>query len=96
MLKIKSGVKPQLLVIAAALANISQVESLELVITSGTDGKHMIGSKHYNGEALDLRISNLTITQRDLVRTKLKQRLGVNYDIVLEKDHIHIEYDKKG
>ena len=26
----------------------------------------------------------------------LKFHLGANYDVVLERDHIHIEYDPKG
>jgi hypothetical protein len=93
MIKVKTGVQPKHLVIAAALANVSEILKLELTITSGTDGKHMPGSKHYTGEALDIRTSNLTRTNRERVLVALKGRLGPQYDVVLEKDHIHVEYD---
>lgn len=96
MIKIKDGVTPQLLVIAAALANLAEENGLLLVITSGTDGTHMVGSKHYKGEALDIRISNLTNEEISLVKIGLLTKLGVKYDVILEKDHIHVEYDPKG
>ena len=95
MLKVKNGVSPKNLVIAAAAANVAHVMDVTVYITSGTDGKHMTGSKHYTGEALDLRISNLTKPQIHEVVSRLKIRLGKDFDIVLEKDHIHLEYDKR-
>lgn len=95
MIKIKTGVRPRNLVIAAALANVSESEKLTLVITSGTDGSHMNSSKHYQGDALDIRISNLTQGQILLVMAGLKARLGKDYDVILESDHIHCEWDAK-
>ena len=96
MIKVKDGVTPKNLVIAAAIANTSQELGLELTITSGTDGKHMKGSKHYTGEALDLRSNNLTKSQTNKVVGVLKKRLGAAYQVIVESDHIHIEYDPKG
>ena len=93
MLKVKNGVSPKNLVIAAAAANVAHVMDVTVYITSGTDGKHMTGSKHYTGEALDLRISNLTKPQIHEVVSRLKTRLGLDYDVILESDHIHIEHD---
>lgn len=94
MLKVKTNVTPKNLVIAAAVANVAEVMGLTLVITSGTDGVHMPKSKHYTGEALDIRISNLGNSVGAVVQS-LRDRLGHGYDIVLEKDHIHIESDPK-
>lgn len=94
MLKVKTGVKPKNLLIMAGLANTSEKLGLTLVITSGTDGVHMSGSKHYNGDAIDVRISNLKTAELRSVLTDLTSRLGpLGCQIILEDDHIHIEYD---
>lgn len=93
MLKVKHGVTPSNLVIAAAAANTASDLDLTIFITSGTDGKHMVKSKHYIGAALDFRISNLTKDQIKEFLTKLQTRLGKKYQVILEKDHIHAEFD---
>lgn len=94
MVKVKAGVQPRNLVIMAAIANQAVGLPHEIVITSGTDGSHMVGSKHYSGEALDVRISNFP--NKEAVATfarLLRLRLGGDYDVVIEADHLHIEYD---
>ena len=63
----------------------------ELVITSGKDGTHGNGSLHYEGKAEDLRTWNVL----DALVKQLKAHLGPDYDVVLEKDHIHVERDVK-
>lgn len=67
----------------------------ELVITAGTDGKHMVGSLHYKGLALDLRTRNIAGAEQAVVK-EIKAALGKDFDVVLEGDHIHIEFDPKG
>lgn len=62
----------------------------ELVITSGKDGIHGINSLHYEGKAVDLRTWNVL----DALVKQLKAHLGPDYDVILEKDHVHIEIDK--
>ena len=64
----------------------------ELVITSGSDGKHGQNSLHYKGLALDFRIWNLGGAESDVL-PELKAALGPEYDVVLEGDHFHVEYD---
>jgi hypothetical protein len=93
LIKVKSGVTPKMLVIAAAAANTAEKGGFEVVITSGTDGTHKRGSKHYSGDALDFRTSNLTLEQRKALIAGLMARLGDDYDIILERDHLHVEYD---
>lgn len=66
----------------------------ELVITAGLDGLHSAGSLHYYGYALDLRIRNFNKSIVPGVATKLKNMLGSDYDVILHKTHIHVEYDK--
>jgi len=63
----------------------------ELVITSGRDGKHGLNSLHYQGLAVDLRTWNLLAT----VVARIRAELGSDFEVILEKDHIHIEYDPK-
>lgn len=73
---------------------VADVTGSEAVGTSTWEGTHSPGSLHYQHKAIDIRRpQQLTLAQR--VVTTLKQRLGVGYDIVLEDDHIHIEYDPK-
>ena len=60
-----------------------------LKITSGTDGSHGIGSLHPYGLALDIE---LPPNPRSAVAT-IQREVGSAYDIILEKDHIHMEYD---
>ena len=67
----------------------------DAVITSVMDGKHMKGSKHYSGEAIDLRIWVLSESQVPSVVQRLEDILGESFDVVLEDTHIHVEYDPK-
>lgn len=66
-----------------------------LVITSLNDGRHMNGSFHYKGLAADVRIWNLKTHTPQEMAALLRGHLGKNYDVVVEKDHIHIELDRK-
>lgn len=95
MLKVKTGVTPKNLIIAAAAANVAQELGIELTITSGTDGVHKPQSRHYNGEALDFRVRNLKHGVAGQVITSLTRRLGQHYQVIYETHppHIHVEYD---
>ena len=66
-----------------------------VAVTSCTDGKHSRASLHYTGNAVDLRIWNIPENRRKELVAKLSLALGAEYDVVLEKDHIHIEYQPK-
>ena len=67
----------------------------EAVITSGNDGQHMQNSLHYADRAIDLRTWFIPTKTRKLLVNELKDRLGKNFDVVDEGNHIHIEYDPK-
>lgn len=99
-LKVKSTVRPRTLVIAAAIINSANELKLEqdMLITSGNDGTHMKGSKHYTDEALDMRSHQLTTENTQAIIRVLRRRLGKDYQVILESvtlpnEHIHIEYD---
>jgi hypothetical protein len=67
----------------------------ELVITCGVDGEHSAGSLHYYGYALDFRIRYFPQNIHTEIVYKLKKALGADYDVILHKTHIHVEYDPK-
>lgn len=64
----------------------------EAVLTSTDEGDHSPGSLHYAGLAVDVR---LPPDNEMAVVAKLKVKLGHDFDIVHEYDHVHIEYDPK-
>jgi hypothetical protein len=65
----------------------------ELVVTALRDGEHMKGSLHYEGRGADVRILDLTPEDRIGWFQTLKLRLDpLGFDVVLERDHLHIEY----
>lgn len=73
----------------------------QVVITSGNDGTHMAGSLHYQNAALDFRTGHawvpplMTEEEAQELHEEYKALLGAGYDVVLEKDHLHAEYDHK-
>lgn len=72
-----------------------QTTSKQIIITSILDGKHRSNSKHYTGNAFDIRTRIYTAAQIAELMAALKPALGKHYDVVNEKDHIHIEFDPK-
>ena len=72
-----------------------------VVVTSGNDGQHMEKSLHFKNLALDFRTGHnwdAPLMSEDEARElceELKARLGMGFDVVLEKDHVHCEYDPK-
>ena len=74
---------------------IKEVEgkSYEMTITSGNDGAHKKGSLHYINRAIDIRCKDMKNPIE--VTLRIKQRLGRNFDVIYEFNHIHLEYDPK-
>lgn len=100
-MKLKSGVKvlglsnPILIAIMVA-KEVYEKFGVEFVITSGTDSVHGWSSEHYKGDAIDVRTRNIrSEQQKSLIAAQIKDCLTDDYDIVLESNHLHIEYDPK-
>ena len=93
-----NDVKPNIstpLLLGLMVANEVYAElGVNMVITSLCDGAHSETSLHYSGNGADLRIWNLS--NPDDVVEKIKSRLNRHYDVILEKDHIHMEYQPRG
>ncbi|HYE91668.1 MAG TPA: hypothetical protein VEA38_11640 [Terriglobales bacterium] len=91
------GVKPEALVALQVVARVFSENPRygELVVTSITDDApgRVPGSLHPKGFAFDIRTRDLTDTLRRELAQTIALRLGADYDVVLEADHIHVEYD---
>lgn len=98
MIKLKSGItfaglSPQIVLAISIAGSIYVKYGIVCVVTSLEDGKHSKTSLHYHGLAVDLRTRNIPQDSLLPLVNELKIALNENYDVVLEKDHIHIEYD---
>lgn len=67
-----------------------------LVITAGSDGMHRTGSRHYTGEAIDLRSKTLHTDVRGLLMAALREELGPQFTVLLEdagapNEHVHCQ-----
>ena len=94
---VKAGVTlPPVLNLAVVMAECFAVEGAQCIITSGTDGKHSANSLHYSGLALDFRTRHVSVERAQKIAAAARERLGKDYDVVVEGDHIHAEFDKKG
>lgn len=72
----------------------------DLEITSALDGRHSRNSLHYSGNALDYGIKDkggnpFTRLFMKQLRDNIKVRCGKNFDVVVEKNHIHHEYQAR-
>ena len=79
---------------------------LTMVVTSVSDQGHGEESLHYVGRAFDVRTKGtrkgainavLEDQQREteLWAGRIRSLLGKDWDVVVEVDHIHVEYDPK-
>lgn len=96
--KVKAGVKftelnNQFIRLVKVLGDIGELFGKPLTITSGNDGKHMDTSLHYENLAWDIRIRDLPKDRVPRLVEELKLRLP-GYQVILEKDHIHVEWDQ--
>jgi hypothetical protein len=64
----------------------------ESIITSTYEGNHSPSSLHYGNLAVDFRLPK---KRADDLISAIRSHLPKDYDIILESDHIHIEYDPK-
>lgn len=91
-----AGARPEIVIAMSVADQVYQkLTGNEVVITEVTGGKHGTGSLHYVGAAIDIRIRDLSKDMINRIVLELRERLGENYDVVMETDHIHIEFQPK-
>ncbi len=89
------GLHPEMLVALQVAEGVYAEYGTQCVVTGAKDGKHGRGSLHYKGYAVDLRTRTVPEVMREAVAGVLRERLGAEFDVVLESDHIHVEFDPK-
>lgn len=92
------GIRPELVIAILAAKDVYDKYGVPFIITSLTDGVHSPRSLHYAGCAVDLRTRDIRGDHaKRNVCEDIKIALGgsLDYDVVLEKDHIHLEYQPK-
>ena len=91
-----SGIRTELILAILVAEGVYNEHGTDLVLTSVNDGRHSYTSLHYSGSAVDIRTRNLPKdTNVQLIVGGIEKALSNEYDVVLEKDHIHIEYQPK-
>lgn len=65
-----------------------------ITVTSTTEGVHREASLHPCGYAVDIRSWSFTTKQMVDIYAYMSNNLGPDYDVIMEKDHLHIEYEK--
>lgn len=90
------GVCPEMWMGIGVIAAVWQRAALQLTLTSLTDGVHPLGTEHKDGRAVDIRTRDIEPRRVKDLALEVKQILDpLGFDIVIEKDHIHVEYDPK-
>lgn len=90
------GIKSETIFGILVAATLFDSYGAPFVLTSVMDGKHMNASLHYGGFAFDCRLPSRYVVSGTLdaeVVEALAHALGAQWDVVLEKDHIHVEFD---
>ena len=91
-----NGLKPEMvmgLVVTEGYFNGNGIP--DIVVTSAVDGAHGFGSLHYVGYAVDVRIWEIVNDFLPQFTEGLSEALGEEFDVVLESDHLHIEFQPK-
>ena len=90
-----TGMRPEILLAAVAAMKVYEAAGHDFTITACVDGKHIAGSLHYSGAAIDVRTRDLAADEVQKIIAKMKECLGGDFDVLLEVDHIHIEFQPK-
>ena len=89
------GLRPEMMIALMVAERVYSERQANLVVTSGTENHgHSIRSLHYCGCAVDIRTRN--VSDPGQVAGEIRDALNIDYDVVLESDHIHIEFQPEG
>jgi len=87
------GSMPEMEYARRIVARVYERSGYQLTVTSGYDGSHSAVSLHYKGLAEDYRTRDLRPGDLDRIVAEIRATLGSDYDVIVEADHLHVEYD---
>jgi hypothetical protein len=88
------GIRPEMVLCAMIVASVySEFNNASCVITSITDGTHGTHSHHYKGFAMDFRTRHVPVGVRQKIADRIQAALGAEFQVRLESNHIHVEFD---
>ncbi len=73
-----------------------------LTVTAGSDGQHMAGSRHYTGEAIDVRSQSFpSLDAKERFREAYETALGPKFRVLFEsvgtnQEHFHAQVARGG
>lgn len=88
------GMQPEALRGIDGCLNVFHARGLRMTLTSCRDGVHSAHSHHYKGLAWDIRVWDIE-NQIDDVCEEIRARVGPDYQVINEEDHIHVEFDPR-
>ena len=99
--RVGRGVSPNLLLALIVAVDVYAEYGADCIVTSLGDGQHHARSRHYIGDAADLRVKHVSSDQADGIFDELYHRLTVTLGpefLVLREfrgesqDHIHVQF----
>lgn len=74
------------------VSDVFKGHKLEVMVTSTYEGNHSEGSLHYANQAFNVRTP-----AKDPVTIcyEVMDAIGTDFDVAIEGNHIHVEYDPK-
>ena len=88
-----AGIHPEIVIAAMVVNEMCREYGVEFVITCAKEGTHRKGSKHFVGQAIDVRTRDMALHNRKAFATSIAKAVGPEFDVVLEGNHLHIEFD---
>jgi len=86
------GISNELILGIIVINSVFSKHNVELVLTSVVDSVHSKNSLHYSGNAVDIRTSNIPDSVVTNIFSELIASLGPHFEVIMESDHIHVEY----
>jgi hypothetical protein len=88
-----NGIQPEMVAALPVIASCYHHMGYDCIFTSVCDGVHSTRSLHYAGLAVDCRTRHMTAGTVPDVAKLISERLGSDFDVVIESDHVHVEFD---
>jgi len=89
------GIQPEMIFALMVANEVYKKYGYELTVTSIAElspGRKK-GSRHLSGYAVDLRTRDMSHAHQNKIWLDISEALGPDYDVILESNHIHIEFD---